>query len=443
MTSGTIPRPDGVESADVIVVGAGPGGSATATHLARHGLDVVLLDKATFPRDKICGDGLTPRAVRELATLGVPTREEDGWIRNKGLRIVGAGQTFELDWPESSAFPGYGLARARATLDETLARHASATGARLMEGMNVTAPVVERGRVVGVQAKVMQDGRATGEVRELRAPVVIASDGVSSRLGTAVGRQKLERRPMGVAARTYYTSPRTNDDYMESWLELWVPEDPYADPADPDAKRILLPGYGWIFALGDGRVNVGLGMLDTSPAFGQVDYKDLLRRWVATLPPEWECTPDTMTAPMRGAALPMALNRQPLYADGLLLVGDAGGMVNPFNGEGIDYAMEAGRHSAEVVVQAFARSDDAGRERVLQAYPRIIKDQLGGYYTLGRGFASLIGHPEIMRLAVKYGLPRRTLMRLLLKVMANLADEHSPALTDRAIMALTRLVPSS
>ena len=94
-------------------------------------------------------------------------------------------------------------------------------------------------------------------------------------------------------------------------------------------------------------------------------------------------------------------------------------------------------------MQAFARSDDAGRERVLQAYPRIMKDQLGGYYTLGRGFASLIGHPEIMRLAVKYGLPRRTLMRLLLKVMANLADEHSPALTDRAIMALTRLVPSS
>lgn len=436
MTAGT--SPSGVDSADVIVVGAGPGGSATAAYLGRAGLDVVLLEKATFPRDKICGDGLTPRAVRELTTLGISTREQDGWIRNKGLRIVGAGQTFQLDWPESASFPGHGMARARATLDETLARHAEACGARLLEGVSVTGPVVEGGRVVGVSAKVLQDGRATGQTREWRAPVVVACDGVSSRLATAVGREKLTSRPMGVAARSYWTSPRTHDDYMESWLELWVPED--ADR--PDGKKVLLPGYGWIFALGDGRVNIGLGMLDTSPQFGKVDYKDLLRRWVATLPPEWGCTDDTRTQPIRGAALPMAFNRKPLYADGLMLVGDAGGMVNPFNGEGIDYALEAGRHSAEVIVQALAR-DAGGRERVLQAYPRIMADELGGYFTLGRTFAQLIGHPEIMRLAVKHGLPRRTLMKLLLKIMANLADEHGGSVTDRAITALTRAVPSS
>lgn len=436
MTAGT--SPSGVESADVIVVGAGPGGSATAAYLGRSGLDVVLLEKATFPRDKICGDGLTPRAVRELTTLGVGTREQDGWIRNKGLRIVGAGQTFQLDWPESASFPGYGMARARATLDETLARHAVGCGARLHEGVSVTGPVVEGGRVVGVTAKVLQDGRATGQTRQWRAPVVVACDGVSSRLATAVGREKLTSRPMGVAARSYWTSPRTHDDYMESWLELWVPED--ADR--PEGKKVLLPGYGWIFALGDGRVNIGLGMLDTSPQFGKVDYKDLLRRWVATLPPEWGCTDEAMTQPIRGAALPMAFNRKPLYADGLMLVGDAGGMVNPFNGEGIDYALEAGRHSAEIIVQALAR-DAAGRERVLQAYPRIMTDELGGYYTLGRTFAQLIGHPEIMRLAVKYGLPRRTLMKLLLKIMANLADEHGGGVTDRVITALTRVVPSS
>lgn len=431
------------QTADAVVVGAGPGGSATAAYLAQHGLDVVLLEKATFPRDKICGDGLTPRAVKELISLGVDTT---GWARNRGLRIEGGGHTLTLDWPHTDGFPSYGLVRRRAELDETLARHAASRGARLLEGMNVIGALRDdrTGRVAGVQAKVMgPDGRATGERATFLAPVVVAADGVSSRLATACGRPKREDRPMGVAVRAYYESPaQTYDDYIASWLELWVPQDPQADPTDPATKKILLPGYGWMFPTGDGGVNVGLGMLDTSPAFGTVDYKDVMRRWVATLPPEWTCTPETMTAPIRGAALPMCFNRTPLYADGLLLVGDAGGMVNPFNGEGIDYALQAGRVAAECIAQARARGAAEG-ERALSAYESAMKDSLGGYYTLGRHFAGLIGRPEIMRLAVKYGLPRTALMRLLLKVMANLVDPRSRHVQDRALGMLTRLTPSA
>ncbi len=432
------------EHADVIVVGAGPGGSAAAAYLAMHGLDVVLLEKSSFPRDKICGDGLTPRAVRELIHLGVDT---DGWIRNKGLRIVGGGHRLQLDWPDVAGFPPYGMVRPRSVLDETLARHAQVRGARLYERMNVTAPVRANGTngpIVGVTAKVMgENDRATGATTTFCAPVVIAADGNSSRLSLGMNRPKRDDRPMGVAVRTYYQSPtRTDDDYLESWLELWVPEDPAADPADPATKKILLPGYGWLFGAGDGTTNVGLGMLNTSPAFGQVDYKDVLRRWVATLPADWTLSAETMTAPIRGAALPMCFNRQPLYADGLLLVGDAGGMINPFNGEGIDYAMESGRKAAELVAQALSR-DAAGRERVLASYHTLLKDELGGYYTLGRGFARLIGHPEVMRLAVKYGLPRTTLMRLLLKLMANLAEPHGGRLDDRVINALARVAPDA
>ncbi len=419
--------------ADVIVVGAGPGGSATAAYLADHGLDVVLLEKSVFPRDKICGDGLTPRATKELISLGVDT---SGWQRTQGLRIKGGGHTLQLDWPQNDAFPPYGLVRTRGMLDETLARHAERKGALLQERTSVTEPVRDgSGRVVGVLAKrVDGQGRATGEKVSYRAPIVIASDGVSSRLATAVGRPKREDRVMGVAVRAYYRTPR-RDDYMESHLELWTRDDA--------GKRILMPGYGWLFPLEDGRTNVGLGTLDTTSAFQKTDYKDVMRRWVADIDADWHLEHDEASGPIRGAALPMGFNRTPLYADGLMLVGDSGGMVNPFNGEGIDYALEAARLGAELVAQAMARPSDAERERVLAGYPKVMKDQLGGYFTLGRWFAHAIGNPEVMRLATKYGLPRTTMMKFLLKIMANLAEPGGKGAGDRIINSLSRIAPSA
>ncbi|WP_040160074.1 geranylgeranyl reductase family protein [Mobilicoccus massiliensis] len=428
-------------TADVVVVGAGPAGATAAAYLAADGLDVVLLEKATFPRDKICGDGLTPRAVKELVSLGVPHPAEEGWIRNRGLRLIGGGHLVEVDWPDVAEYPAYGLAMPRTGFDHALARHAVSRGARLVEGASVTGPIHDSGgRVTGVRVKgVDARGRATGERFEYRAPVVLAADGNSARLGVAEGRRRRDDRPMGVGVRTYYETPRSNDDYMESWMELWVDK----DPKDPSAGRILLPGYGWIFALGDGASNVGLGILDTSPAFGTVDYKDVLRRWVATLPPEWTFDEEHRNGQVRGAALPMALGRVPHYADGLLLLGDAGGMISPFNGEGIAHAMEAARLSAEIVAQAMTRPDAAARDRVLARYPAAVREEMGGYFRLGTVFASLIGHPEVMRLAVRYGLPRRTLMRFVVKIMAGLAEPHGGGLDDRVISTLARLTPSA
>ena len=439
MTSSSVaPSPVGaggasVERADVIVVGAGPGGSATAAYLADHGLDVVLLEKSAFPRDKICGDGLTPRATKELISLGVDTT---GWQRTQGLRIKGGGHTLQLDWPSGEAFPSYGMVRTRAQLDEALARHAERKGAVLHERTSVTAPIHDSsGRVTGVSAKRLDDaGRATGETVSYRAPVVVASDGVSRRLATAVGRPQREDRVMGVAVRAYSTTPK-RDDYLESHLELWTRDD--------SGNRILMPGYGWLFPLEDGRTNVGLGTLDTTSAFQKTDYKDVMRRWVEDIDADWHLAHDESSGPIRGAALPMGFNRQPLYADGLLLVGDSGGMVNPFNGEGIDYALEAARVGAELVAQALARGSDAERERVLAAYPKVMKDDLGGYFTLGRWFAHAIGNPEVMRLATKYGLPRTTLMRFLLKLMANLPDPGGRTASDRIINALARVAPDA
>ncbi len=436
MTS-ALPAADGDRSVDVIVVGAGPGGSATAAWLAKAGKDVVLLEKSRFPRDKICGDGLTPRAVRQLINLGVSLSETDGWAHNRGLRIIGGGMTLELDWPDVTSFPGYGMVRARADLDEVLARHADSSGATLLEGRNVSEPILDDdGRIVGVVAKVVDErGRATGERETYRAPVVVAADGVSSRLSVKMGREKREDRPMAVAVRAYYDTPRHDDDYLESHLELWS--------TTAKGDTILMPGYGWLFGLGDGRSNVGLGVLNTSEAFGRTDYKDVMRRWVETMPAAWGISEETISGDITAAALPMAFNRQPLYERGLMLVGDSGGMVNPFNGEGIDYALEAGHAAAETIVQALARPTAADRERVLQSYVERMKSMHGGYFTLGAQFAKLIGKPEIMRLATKYGLPRETLMKFMLKLMANLPEEKGGRVDDHLVRLLTRMAPNA
>jgi flavin-dependent dehydrogenase len=241
---------------------------------------------------------------------------------------------------------------------------------------------------------------------------------------------------MGVAVRTYFTSPRHDDDYLESWLELWAD-----DPQQP-GQRNLLPGYGWIFGMGDGSVNVGLGILNTSDAFGKVDYSDLLMRWLKNTPEAWQFREEFMTSPIRGAALPMGFNRQPHYTRGLMLLGDAGGMVNPFNGEGIPYAMESGAFAAEVAAQALHRQPNQ-RERALSAYPKALKQEYGGYYTLGRIFVKLIGNPEVMRLCTKYGLPRTTLMKFTLKLLANLTDPHDGDVMDKIINGLTKVAPAA
>ncbi len=415
--------------ADVIVVGAGPAGSSAAYWLASAGLDVLLLEKTSFPREKVCGDGLTPRGTRALLDMGIDVSESAGWLHNKGLRVIGGGQRLHLDWPELTSFPNYGLVRPRADLDAVLAQQAVKAGARLHEQTTVTEPILNKdGRVVGVIGK----GSDKLPV-SFRAPIVVAAEGVSGKLAQYVGVHRNDKRPLGVAVRRYYTSPKTHDDYLESWLELWD-----GKPNESD----LLPGYGWIFGMGDGTVNAGLGVLNSSAGFQKTDYRQMLTRWLDNTPEEWGLREQNATVPTRGAALPMGFNRTPQYTQGLLLVGDSAGSVNPFNGEGIPYAMESGKFAAEAVVQAMARPEGANREKALQAYPRRMQNEWGAYYRLGGAFVKLIGNPKVMQACTRHGMPHPGLMRFVLKLLANLTDPTDGDASDRIINVLTKLTPA-
>jgi len=421
---------------NVLIVGAGPAGSTAAYYLAKAGIEVTVLEKTSFPREKVCGDGLTPRAVREIQKLGLPHPEADGWRRNKGLRLIAGGRTIELPWPEVSDFPQYGLIRTRLGFDEELARHAQAAGAEILELHSVTEALhSEDGRVTGVRAALLDEsGRKTGQTRDFSADVVLAADGNSTRTAVSLGMHKRDDRPLGVAVRTYFTSPRHDDDWMEGWLEL------------PGRDGKLLPGYGWVFGVGDGTSNVGLGILNSSKEFGKLDYKQVLREWTAGMPADWGFTPDNQVGEIRGAALPMGFNRTPHYSPGLLLLGDAGGMVSPFNGEGISYAMESARFAAEFIIDASARSSSNGTHDAdahLAGYADYVRDQWGSHFTLGRAFAALIGKPAVMKLALRTGMPIPMLMRFVVRLLANLTDPSAKGFDDRAIRVLESLVPAT
>jgi len=410
------------DSADVIVVGAGPAGSSAALHLAKAGLDVLLLEKSEFPRDKICGDGLTPRAVQELALMGIDVSKLD-WKRTKGLRMHVGRALYHAEWPDLTDFPPFGMTVKRKVLDQFLVEQAVAASARLRTNTTVQAPLVRRNRVVGVTTK---DGLA------FEAPVVVAADGSSARLAVAMGVHRMPSRPLGLAIRTYFTSPMSEDDWLDSWLELW--------DGEPNRSH-LLPGYGWSFPLADGTCNVGVGLPDTKH-YPNMNYRQLLSQWLKTMPPSWGFTPENQVVPIRGGALPMGMNRKPIYLRGMLLTGDAAGLVNPFTGEGISYAMQSGRYAAEHIVEARARGfHTRSAERALNQYAEHISCALGSYYRMGRLFGWFISHPWVMRLSAHYGLAFPPLRMLTHRLLSDLTDSPSHDGYDRVIHALEKITP--
>jgi len=402
------------------VVGAGPAGSATAYHLATRGVDVLMVDKAVFPREKVCGDGLTPRGVRAIQRMGIdPT--EPGFTRVDGLRTYGVdGVVIDLRWPRLKDFPPLGVVRTRFDFDNLLAERAVKAGARFDQGTEARRPVMDGTWVGG--ARVQREGHE----EEVKARFVVAADGASSRFAAHAGVRRDDGRPMGIAARRYYRIPRPQEPVLEAFVNL-----------RDEPTGGVMAGYGWIFPLGDGVVNVGAGLLNTFKRFKEMSARKLMDVFVADLPPEWGITEENATGPVLSGPIPMGMNRRPLAVPGMLVVGDAGGLTNPFNGEGIAYAMETGELAAELIADALAKN----RPALAHLYPVLLKERYARYYLIGRQWVRMIGHPRFMHFAVRHGFPRTALMRFALTFMANLTDGRDGSAQDRLMHALVSLAP--
>ncbi len=385
---------------DMVVIGAGPAGTAAGIAAARAGVDVIVFEKSSRGRDKSCGDGLTPRAVAALNELDIAL---DDAHTIGGLRMIAGKQVRELAWPATGRFGGNGAVWPRRRLDQTLGDAAANAGAELVYNTEAL-PIVEGGRCVGVQA---------GGQR-ITADLVVLAAGAQGKAARLLGAGRDPNEPFGLAIRTYAETPRHADTYLEACLTL------------SDENGTSLPGYGWLFPAGDGTVNIGVGALSTMRGFKSLNLNRLCDAYRDSVADRWSLGP-YLERP-QAWRLPMSAVQR--HGPGWAAIGDAAGLVNPMNGEGIDYGLETGMLIAELFVKDPATTP--------AEYDRQVHARFDEYLRTGRRFSFLIGHPKILRTGLRLAVSTDAIARLTLQVMGNLIDSDTPGIAGKVLRATDR-----
>ena len=389
------------ERVDIAVIGGGPAGAATAIRAAREGARVVVFEKAPYGRDKICGDGLTPRAVAALDELKIPL---DGAHMIDGLRMIAGKQQRELPWGDGGRFPDHGAVWPRRRLDAALIDSAIEAGADVRFETEAEPLLDDDGRVTGVRV-------GTDKVD---AGLVVAATGAPGKVARMLGAERDPNEPFGLAIRSYVESPRHADRHLEACLTI------------KDDQGTWVPGYGWMFPCGDGTVNIGVGALSTMKGFKSLNLNTLLESYRGLVRDTWEIG-DPLERP-RAWRLPMSAVKR--HGPGWVAIGDAAGLVNPMNGEGIDYGLESGMLAADLFLADAATAP--------AEYDRQIGERFDDFLRTGRRFAFLIGHPWLMRQGLRFAVGTNAIAQITLQVMGNLVDADTPGAAGRTMKVASK-----
>lgn len=380
---------------DILIIGGGPAGSAAAITAARAGLSVTLFEKGPHGRDKVCGDGLTPRAIAALNELRI---NHSVAHRIDGLRMIAGKKERELSWPTTDRFPNHGAVWPRQKFDTHLIDVAIASGADVRFNSEAL-PLLEDGRVIGVNS----DGES------YHAPMTILAAGAQGQAAKMLGAERDPNEPFGLAIRAYAPTPRHAERHLEACLSL------------RDEHGTAVPGYGWMFPAGDGTVNIGVGALSTMKGFKKLNLNTLLDQYAALVRESWSLG-DYVEKP-RAWRLPMSCTRR--HGPGWVAVGDAAGFVNPMNGEGIDYGLESGMLAVEKFIE-----DPVSAPVV---YDREVGERFDAFLRTGRRFSFLIGHPWLLRPGLRIAVGTQSAADITLAVMGNLIDSSTPGAAGRVM----------
>jgi geranylgeranyl reductase family protein len=404
VTSGLTSATDPITT-EVLVVGGGPSGASVGTWLARAGHDVTIIEKRAVGRHKSCGDTMTPRAVAELARLGIDPVSLGGHVVH-GVRMTHRSHERLVPWPDHPDLPDRAVVLRREILDQHLRDTAAHAGATVLMGHEATAPIAERGFVRGATTTLV-DGRH----RDIHARFVVVADGANSRFGRVLGTHRRRRWPYGIATRTYFESPRHAEPWVETALGL---PGPNGDP---------IAGFGWVVPMGagvvgpngHGLVNVGVGVLSSYRDIKELNTLKLLTAFSAQIAESWQLDETQRLKEPTRLRLPVGGSIDPKMGPTFLVVGDAAGAANPFSGDGIDAALMGGRLAADVLHEALT----TGNSTTLQRYPVLVAEEVGRYRKVGRLTARFLGRPSILKPVLRFAMPNDAAMGAVLRIAAN------------------------